>query len=119
MIALLAATLAATPWWVASLVANGSIAWIEYMNRAGGYANFRETLWHTGPIILLAQWGLYRAWSGAPSFMFAWAFFSAINLVLRLASNHFLVAEPLSIRGWAGVTFMFVGAYMVKTGSAG
>ncbi|MEE8551570.1 MAG: hypothetical protein V3T08_09995 [Gemmatimonadota bacterium] len=102
------------PWWVASIIASLTIAVIEYLNRAGGYATFGEALLRTGPFIIVAQFGLFYAWRDAPSFMFAWAFFVTSNMVVRLASVHFAVGEPLSWMTMLGVSLVFGGIYLIK-----
>ena len=105
------------PWWVASIIANFTIAGVEYLNRAGGFANFGDALLRTWPLIIVAQFGLFYAWRDAPSFMFAWAFFTSGNLLLRLISTQFAVGEPLTLTTTLGVSLMFGGAYLVKVGS--
>ena len=104
-------------WWMASLLANVNIAVVEYMNRSGGYDGFWNTLVRTSPFILLAQYGLYKCWVGAPSFMLAWAFFTMGNLVLRLLSNHYMVGEGLSVSAAAGVCLVVGGVALVKMGA--
>jgi hypothetical protein len=104
-------------WWIASLIANVNIAVVEYLNRAGKYDSFGEAILRTGVFVMLAQWGLWRCWDGAPSFMTAWAFFTAGNLILRLVSNHFLVGEPLNLLAGAGVALVVAGAQLVKMGA--
>lgn len=110
------ASIPVPPWWVASIIANLTIAVIEYLNRAGGYSSFGVALLHTGPFIIVAQFGLFYAWRDAPSFMFAWAFFTTGNCLLRLLSAHFAVGEPLSWLTVCGVSLMFGGACLVKVG---
>ena len=104
-------------WWVASIVANITITVIEYLNRAGQFDSFGEALIRTGPFILVAQWGLFYAWRDAPSFMFAWAFFTVGNSLMRLVSAQFVIGEPMSLTTLFGVSLMFGGAYFVKVGS--
>jgi multidrug transporter EmrE-like cation transporter len=104
-------------WWLAAIFANVNIAVVEYLNRTGEFSSFGDALLRTAPCIIMAQYGLYRCWAGAPSFMTAWAFFTAGNLILRLASNHFLVSEPLNVYGWLGVCMVVGGATIVKYGS--
>lgn len=103
------------PWWVWSIVANLAINVIEFLNRTGGFATPLVAFRTTGPLIILAQVGLFYAWKGAPSMMLAWACFSAMNSLMRLVSNHYFVGEPLSVQGWAGCALMFAGMYVVKT----
>jgi hypothetical protein len=57
--------LALVPWWAASLIANVCITRIEYLNRTLQLDRFSEVLPHTGLLILIAQWGLWNAWTGA------------------------------------------------------
>jgi multidrug transporter EmrE-like cation transporter len=105
------------PWWfVASLMANVAINVIEFMNRTASHGtSFPQQLLLTWWLILVAQFGLFHAWKGAPSMMIAWAVFSSMNALMRLVSNHFFLGEPLSWQGWAGVAVMFAGMYLVKT----
>ena len=107
------------PWWVvASLVANVAINAIEYLNRTAAHGtSFSSQLAATWWLILISQFGLFYAWRGAPTMMLASAMFSSMNALMRLASNHFLLGEPLDWRGWAGVSVMFVGMWLVKSGA--
>ena len=102
-------------WWMASIIANLCVARVEYVNRitAGG---FFEALGQNWWAIALMQWGLYRCWSGAPSFMFAWAFFTVGNMLLRLMTARVFLEEPISWITLAGVSLAFLAAYLVKIG---
>ncbi len=102
-------------WWMASIVANLCVARVEYVNRItdGGFA---EVMWINWWAIALMQWGLYRAWNGAPSFMFGWAFFMVGNMALRLFTARMLLEEPVSWLTLAGVSLAIAGAYLVKIG---
>lgn len=104
------------PWWAAGLLANASIMVVEYLNRTGQYATFWHALLHTGVFIVIAQWGLWAAWSRAPSLMLAWAMFTAGNSLFRLVSVRFMVGEPLSERTLIGVGLMMVALYFIKSG---
>lgn len=104
------------PWWAFSLLANVTITAIEYLNRTGGYPSFGHALLRTAPLILIAQWGLFRSWRDAPSLLVAWAFFSVGNCVMRIGSAYFAVQEPPSWLTLAGVALMMFGAYVVKVG---
>ena len=106
------------PWWVASIIANFTIMTIEYLNRSGGYATWREALVHTGPFIIVAQWGLFYAFRDAPTFMMAWMVFTVGNSMLRLGNAHFLVGEPLNWKIITGVGLMLLASYFLKIGSA-
>lgn len=104
-------------WWMASLLANFSIATLEYLNRTAGFVDFRHALTMTAPFILLSQFGLFYTWRDAPSFMFAWAFFFAGNATMRLVNAQWFVGEPLSPLTLAGVGVIVAGACLVKMGS--
>ncbi len=107
----------AVPWWFASLVANVCICRIEYVNRVTEASGFYQVLPMTWWLIVLSQWGLWNAWSAAPSFMVAWAWFTLMNGVMRLASAQWAVGEPPSWMAIGGTALMFAAAYMIKTGS--
>jgi multidrug transporter EmrE-like cation transporter len=101
-------------WLIASLAANVCINIVEYVNRTGNFASPIDAFKVTAPFIVAAQFGLFYAWQGAPSMMTAWAAFTVANSALRLASNHWLVGEPLSVQGWIGCSIMFIGMVVVK-----
>ena len=105
------------PWWVASIIANVVITAIEYLNRTGGYAAFREAIWHTLPLILVAQWALFYTFRDAPSLMMAWWVFAIGSSGMRICNSHFLMGEPVDWRIGAGVVMMLAGGYLVKGGS--
>ncbi len=104
------------PWWLGSLIANFCVAGVEYYNRTSGGKSFTDVLSTTWWLILLMQYGLYRAFAGAPSFMLAWAFFTCFNMVIRLISAHYFVGEPLSTSVWVGTSIMFAGMLTIKFG---
>jgi len=101
---------------MASLFANVNISIVEYLNRQGHYESYGDALCRTGIFIVMAQYGLWKAWDGAPSFMLAWAFFTAGNLGLRLLSNQFLVGEGLTWTTGAGVVLVAAGVQLVRVG---
>lgn len=105
------------PWWAWSLVANVAINTIEYLNRTAGFATVWDAFKVTGPLIVLAQVGLFHAWQGAPSLMLAWIFFFACNTAMRLGSVHFLVGEPVTWRHLVGMVLAFVGVWLIKGAS--
>lgn len=104
-------------WWMASILANVGIAVVEYLNRTQSYEGFHNAVMVTGPFILVAQYGLWRAWDGAPSFMLAWAFFTACNGLLRLISAQWFVGEGLNLTTMVGVSVIYAGVYLIKVGS--
>lgn len=104
-------------WWQASLLANVSVTILEAVYRRGTFPSFVLTLVWTWPLILVAQYGIWNAWRGAPSFLFAWAFFSIGNAALRLASSYWIVGEPPSAVGTVGFAMMLLGAYLLRSPS--
>lgn len=106
------------PWWAASLIANASIIGIEYLNHAGGYGSWRLTLIRTGGLIVIAQWGLYRAFSGAENWLTAWAIFTLGNALMRLAGVGLLVGNQIGSWGHVvlGTAVMIGGSWILKEG---
>lgn len=106
------------PWWVASLLANICIMGVEYFNHAGGYGSWMRTLPRTGPLILVAQWGLYRAFSESPNWMMAWAVFTLGNAVMRVAANAVLAGNQIGswLHVLTGVAVMMLGSLVLKGG---
>ncbi len=103
------------PWWAASLVATGSIFRIEMVNRLSKAETFLEQMGLIWWLVLIAQWGLFRAWQGAPSMMTAWAWFFVVNVSLRIISVHYFVGEPMNLKVWVGIALIMGGALLVKT----
>ena len=106
------------PWWIASLIANAAVIGVEYLNHAGGYGSWHATLLRTGPLIVVAQWGLYRAFSGTDHWLAAWAVFTLGNAVMRLAGVGLLVGNQIG--SWVyvtlGVAIMIGGSFILKEG---
>lgn len=104
-------------WWLASLIANVSIIFTEYTNRAhpGGWT---EALPYTFLPIVLAQWCLWLSFSGAPHWLTAWAVFTVGNSVMRVGGVY--VMSGHEVTSWShallGITVMIGGAFLVKEG---
>jgi hypothetical protein len=98
------------------MIANVAITATEYLNRTAGYETFGQAILRTGPLVMAAQWGLWRSWSDAPSFLTAWAAFTLGGAVLRLLSVHFLVGERLTWTAFAGVSLVMLGGQLVRQG---
>lgn len=105
------------PWWIASLIANVAVIGCEYFNRTspGGWEN---ALPKTFLLIVIAQWGLYQAFVGAPHWLTAWAVFTLGNAVMRIAAvNLFMGSE---VGNWfyaaAGIAVMIAGSLVLKLG---
>ncbi len=107
------------PWWGASLLANVSIMFVEYYNRVspGGWAS---ALPYTITPIVIAQWCLWRSFSGGPHWMTAWAVFTLGNAVMRLVAV--AAFGPDKVGNWyltsAGVAIMIIGSLTLKRGLA-
>ena len=105
-------------WWVWGVGANIAIGLVEAMNRTSD-DTYMVTLTRTAPLILLAQWGLFRAYNGAPTLMAAWCIFTLGNTIVRLTMTTWLVNEPLSWYTYAGVTLITGGALLINLGRIG
>ncbi len=110
------ALLNSVPWFAWSILANFAIAVTEYMNRTGNYEHAGQAFMHTGPMIFVAQIGLFYAWRDAPTFLTAWAFFTAGNIGLRVLSAHFLVGERLGLGVVIGISLVVLGGHFVRNG---
>lgn len=104
-------------WILALMLSNVTIAMIETMNRQAA-GNFLQQIWQTGPLILVAQFGLFIGFRDAPTMMMGWAVFTVGNSLVRLANVQFVVGEPLSLMTLVGVAVMIVGGMLVKVGSS-
>lgn len=110
--------LPSVPWFVAVVISVLAIARTEFLNRTLPTSDgFMGALSHTWWLIILAQWGLWRGWSAAPSMLLAWALFTCLNNVVRLGNAQWAVGEPPSPLAIVGSALMFVAAWMVKAGS--
>ena len=102
-------------WWVASLISNLAIICTEYLNRTatGGWVT---VLPQTAPLIIVAQFCLFRAFNGAPHWMLAWAVFTVGNSIMRVAAVG-LFGDKVS--NWPLASFaigiMMGGAFLMKT----
>jgi len=111
------ALLAAAPWWVFSLLANVSIMFVEatYARSAGG--TWALLVPRVALPIILSQYCLFRAFSGASHWFAAWAFFSVSNSLLRTASVYYTGHD---VGNWslvvAGIATMFGGTFLLKSG---
>lgn len=104
-------------WIFFSLLANAAIISVEYLNRSGSGA-WLSVLPRTLPLIIVAQYSLFRAWNGSPHWLQAWVVFTIGNSIVRvLAVRTFALGEvgswPLAI---GGVAVMMLGGFLVKGG---
>lgn len=111
--------LAAIPlpsWWVASIIANVAIIYIEYVNRAtsGGWT---EALPLTVGPIILAQFMLFLAFNGAPHWLAGWGFFTIGNSIMRIIAVYFFAS---AVGSWSfvslGIATMLAGGLILKLG---
>ena len=106
------------PWWLASLLSNVCIMVVEYANHLGGAGSWARTLPRTFVPIVIAQWCLYRAYSGAPNWLAAWAVFTLGNSVARVVGVAALA--PTQVGNWyavlGGVGVMMAGSLLLKSG---
>jgi hypothetical protein len=109
----------ACPWaWVVfSLASNACIIVTEYINRSakGGWG---EVILQTAPLIIVAQYCLFRAFNGSSHWFTAWVVFTLGNAVLRTGGVALL--SPEEVTSWTrvslGIVGMFAYSYLVKTG---
>lgn len=105
------------PWWMASLISNAAIIVVEYLNRntPGGWL---AVLPRTAPLIVVAQWALYTAWHGAPTWMHAWVVFTLGNSCMRIAAVHAFAGHEVTSWPHAGLGILVItaGAFLVKEG---
>lgn len=106
-------------WWVASLISNAAIIATEYLNRHHD-GSWLEVLPKTLPLIILAQFCLFRAFNGAPHWMIAWAFFTVGNSFMRVGAVYLLAGQ--GVASWpnvgVGVSIMILGGFVIKRGLA-
>lgn len=105
------------PWWVCSLVANATIIATEYLNRTatGGWLSVLPA---TAPLIFVAQWCLFQAFNGASHWLWAWAFFTIGNSIMRVVAVYALAGQDVA--NWfyvgGGISVMLLGAFLLKEG---
>ena len=103
-------------WIVYSILANISIAYVEYINHAADKPTWLQALPYTAVPIIIAQYALYRAFSGASSMFLAWAVFTVGNSLMRVVSVKYMVNQPVNIYHICGIVGMLASAYVVKLG---
>jgi len=100
-------------WLLALTGANVCIAFIEHTYRAGQYESFYAALPYIFVPIMLSQWCLFVGFKNAPSLMAAGAFFSLVNIALRIG-NTYVLAEHLNRYNWLGVAFLAASVLLLK-----
>lgn len=105
------------PWWAASLVANVAIQWIEYANRTSPSPNFLATFYKTWPAVLLAQWALFLAFRGSPTWLIGWCWFTFMNCMMRVGASWYVAGEVPSWITLGGCVVISVGAFLVSWGA--
>lgn len=104
-------------WAVASLLANVAIIAIEYLNRHwGGAVTYWGALRLTGPLIVLAQFGLWYTWRHCPHLLAGWLVFTIGNSLIRLLMVSLYTHESFAWWTPAGIGLMICGAFVVKEG---
>ncbi len=101
-------------WIIYSFLANlGAIA-LEYLYRLGFFSSFWKALPFILPVAIAIQFGLYGAFSKAPSYLLAWAVFFTGNAILRSLVSFVLLNEPVEIVKILGLVLIGLGAYLIK-----
>ena len=104
-------------WWIASLISNLAIICTEYLNRTGD-GGWVSVLPRTVPLIIVAQFCLFRAFNGAPNWMVAWMVFSIGNAIMRVVAVNFMAGHEVGNWYYAltGIGVMMAGGFLVKNG---
>jgi len=103
------------PWWTAGVIANVCIMYVEQANRRAT-GDWIHTLPYTIVPIVIAQWGLYHAWKGAPTMMVAWVVSTLGNSALRLGNSYYIIGEKFGWQVPVGAVIMLLGGLIVKAG---
>jgi hypothetical protein len=108
------------PWWVASLLANVAIMGTEYVHRSvpAGTPWTAILLPWAAPLYAVAQYCLFKSYSGAPNWFVAWMMFAVANSVMRILVVHFTANEEVT-NWWCvslGVSTIMAGSFWVKAG---
>jgi hypothetical protein len=102
------------PWWIYSLVSNVAIIATEYTNRVAT-GNWLSVLPTTIPMIIIAQYCLFRTFNDAPHWFIAWGVFTVGNSVARVMGVGFFGE---SVANWplamAAIGVMMAGALLLK-----
>lgn len=102
-------------WWVFCLISGLAVIWTELIYR-GTTGTWLSTLPQTAPLILIAQFGLFRAFNEAPHWFLAWAVFCVGSSIMR-ASAVGLFGDKVS--NWplalVSIAIMLSGAFLMKT----
>ena len=101
------------PWWLYLVLANTSIAYIEYSYRVGAYNTFLEALPMLILPILLGQFGLFYGFRYAESLFVASAVFTLINCLFRVVVVQY-IGETMNIVNWMGVALLATSVILLK-----
>jgi hypothetical protein len=104
-------------WVIFSLLSNLCIVATEYLNRSAKGSWF-SVLPYTLPFIIAAQYGLFRSFNGAPSWLVAWVVFTVGNSIARVAGVKFFAFGEVG-NWWLvnlGVGVMLTGSFIIKGG---
>lgn len=102
-------------WWLSAALACICIQFVEVAN-AQATGGWLAVLPRTLVPIVVAQWGLFYTWKNAPNLMTAWALFTLLNSVSRLAASWLAVGQTFDWRTPLGVAVMIGGGQLVKAG---
>ncbi len=102
-------------WWIFCIIANVAIIATEYQNRQA-VGSWWSILPQTAPLIVVAQYALFRAFNEAPHWFLAWAVFTVGNSIMRVSAVG-LMGEKVG--SWplaaAAIGIMMGGAFLMKT----
>ena len=95
------------------LLANVFTTLLEYLYRIRFFASFWSGIWVITPIAVLIEYGLYHALRNAQNYIVAWILFAAINYVLRVLMNIYILKEPFNLWTGIGIILIFAGTIIV------
>ena len=106
-------------WWVASLLSNAVIMVTEYLHRSVPAGTpWKVIFWKALPFYVLAQFFLFKSFSGAPHWFTASVVFSLGNAAFRIATVYGTAGHE--VINWnrvvVGSAVMVVGALVLKGG---
>lgn len=106
-------------WWAYSLLSNVAIMVSEYLHRSVPAGSpWIELLPKVGLVYIVAQFCLFKSYSGAPNWFTAWMVFSIGNSLMRVVAVHLFANGEVT--SWSnvsmGIAVMMAGAFLLKEG---
>lgn len=103
------------PWPLWLILANISVAYVEYQYRCGDYDSFYAALPYIIAPMILGQWAIFNGFRLAPSLLIAGGVFSLINVVLRVINSNTL-GEGINCYNWVGIGLLVLSVLLLRMG---